>query len=141
MYNTNKIKYMLQGLAYIAIHGQNKNISLKDIARAQNISMRYLEQAFSDLKKNGLVTSEKGPKGGYTLNFSMDTTVAAILEAVMPYERASEAKGNRIVESLNNVLWTSFDEGIIASLRSVTFEDIVTEYEKLNQDDNYMYYI
>ena len=55
-------------LADIARFKNNKPISLRDISIRQGISLVYLEQLFLKLKKNEIVKSMRGKKGGYTLN-------------------------------------------------------------------------
>lgn len=51
----------------IAFHSGGKATQIKDISRRQAIPPRFLEQIFQDLKKAGLVTSKRGPRGGYAL--------------------------------------------------------------------------
>jgi len=59
------------------------NISLPEIAREENISLKYLERLFSKLKKSGLVISEKGMSGGYKLaKNSKDINVFEIITAL-----------------------------------------------------------
>jgi Rrf2 family protein len=51
----------------MAYHAGTLPVQIKDISRRQNISPRYLEQIFQDLKKAGLLKSRRGPQGGYSL--------------------------------------------------------------------------
>ena len=55
-------------LADLAKFNLNEPVSLRDISLRQGISLVYLEQLFSKLKKNQIVTSVRGNKGGYVLS-------------------------------------------------------------------------
>ena len=63
-----KSRYAVMALADIARFKNNVPISLRDISIRQGISLVYLEQLFLKLKKNEIVKSIRGKKGGYTLN-------------------------------------------------------------------------
>ena len=70
-------------LADIARFKNNEPISLRDISIRQGISLVYLEQLFLKLKKNEIVKSIRGKKGGYTLNKTPDEIkISDILSAV-----------------------------------------------------------
>ena len=70
-------------LADIARFKNNEPISLRDISIRQGISLVYLEQLFLKLKKNEIVKSIRGKKGGYTLNKTpSDIKISDILSAV-----------------------------------------------------------
>jgi len=62
-----KSRYGLRALFDMAYHAGNLPSQIKDISRRQQISPRYLEQIFQDLKSAGLLKSKRGPQGGYTL--------------------------------------------------------------------------
>jgi len=62
-----KSRYGLRALFDMAYHAGTLPAQIKDISRRQNISPRYLEQIFQDLKKAGLLKSRRGPQGGYFL--------------------------------------------------------------------------
>ena len=59
--------YGLRAMIRLAGHKNKKSLSLPNIAKAENISLGYLESMFSDLKKAKLVKAAKGVKGGYRL--------------------------------------------------------------------------
>lgn len=60
-------RYALRLMMDIAINGQDEPVRIKDIARRQEISEKYLEQIVSVLNKAGFVKSSRGPQGGYRL--------------------------------------------------------------------------
>ena len=62
-----KSRYAVMALADMASFKDNKPISLRDISLRQSISILYLEQIFLKLKRNNIVKSTRGIKGGYVL--------------------------------------------------------------------------
>ncbi|MDA9691468.1 Rrf2 family transcriptional regulator [Candidatus Pelagibacter sp.] len=78
-----KSRYAVMALADIARFKNREPISLRDISIRQGISLVYLEQLFLKLKKNEIVKSIRGKKGGYTLNKTPDEIkISDILSAV-----------------------------------------------------------
>jgi Rrf2 family protein len=63
-----KSRYGVRAMFDMAYHTGTLPAQIKDISRRQNISPRYLEQIFQDLKKAGLLNSRRGPQGGYSLS-------------------------------------------------------------------------
>jgi Rrf2 family transcriptional regulator, iron-sulfur cluster assembly transcription factor len=64
---SSKGRYGIRAIFDIAFHSHGEATQIKDIAERQAIPPRFLEQIFQDLKRAGLVTSKRGPKGGYAL--------------------------------------------------------------------------
>jgi len=62
-----KSRYGLRALFDIAYSNESRPAQIQDISRRQQISPRYLEQIFQNLKKAGIIKSKRGPQGGYTL--------------------------------------------------------------------------
>jgi Rrf2 family protein len=62
-----KARYALRALLHLVEHGASRTIQVGEMAEMQNIPRKYLEFIMVDLKKAGLVTSRRGPGGGYTL--------------------------------------------------------------------------
>lgn len=62
-----KSRYGVRAMFDMAYHAGSLPAQIKDISRRQEISPRYLEQIFQDLKKAGLLKSRRGPQGGYSL--------------------------------------------------------------------------
>lgn len=65
---TTKGRYAINSILDMVQNGSNKPIKLATISDRQNISLPYLEQIFSQLRKHNIVSSVKGPGGGYLLN-------------------------------------------------------------------------
>lgn len=64
---SNKGRYAVRALFDIAYFNDNQATQVKDIAARQGIPLRFLEQIFQELKRGGLVSAKRGPKGGYSL--------------------------------------------------------------------------
>ena len=69
---TTKGRYAVTAILDLAIHDDKGPISLAEISARQNISLSYLEQLFASLRRKGLVSSTRGPGGGYSLQGSAD---------------------------------------------------------------------
>lgn len=78
---SSKGKYALKLLLDLAVYGVEKPVTIKDIAKRQNISEKYLEQIVTTLRVAGYVKSMRGSNGGYMLAMKPeDYTVAMILK-------------------------------------------------------------
>jgi len=64
---SNKGRYGVRAIFDIAFHNDGEPTQIRTIAERQGIPPRFLEQIFQDLKRAGLVTSKRGPRGGYAL--------------------------------------------------------------------------
>lgn len=64
---TSKGRYAVTAMLDVALHSHEGPVPLADISERQGISLSYLEQLFSRLRKNELVSSVRGPGGGYLL--------------------------------------------------------------------------
>ena len=80
---TSKGRYAVMALADLAKFNSNIPVSLRDISLRQGISIDFLEQIFSKLKRNNIVKSIRGTNGGYILNKEpVEIKIANILNAV-----------------------------------------------------------
>ena len=80
---SSKGRYAVMALADLAKFDPNEPVSLRDISLRQGISLVYLEQLFLKLKKNEIVCSVRGNKGGYTLNKdASEINISEVLSAV-----------------------------------------------------------
>jgi Rrf2 family iron-sulfur cluster assembly transcriptional regulator len=119
----------------LAMHSDNKPISLADIADRQEISLSYLEQLFAKLRRGGLVRSVRGPGGGYLLaRDDTETRISDIILAVDEPIRATRCTpgqpfGCRINKSrcMTHDLWEELGNQIYLYLSSVTVADVVTK--------------
>ena len=124
----NALKFMLD----LATYSRGQPVRLKDIARRQHISEKYLEQIVSGIQKAALVQSLRGKSGGYTLRYlSEEYTVGQILKAVednmLPADYVGE---NGIVcknkeTCVNYKVWERLDAAINGVLEEITLEDML----------------
>lgn len=78
-----KGRYAVTAMMDIALHKNRGPVTLADISQCQGISLSYLEQLFSKLRKHGLVEGVRGPGGGYRLARSAsEISIAQIIQSV-----------------------------------------------------------
>jgi Rrf2 family protein len=144
-----KGRYGLKAMVDLAIHSQDKHIALRHIAERQDISEHYLEQLIAVLRKAGLVKSIRGAQGGYSLAVPPEEiTVGDILRALegslAPVDCVSENVTNECAEwdcCVTRTVWKKIGDKINEVVDSITLQDLIKDYEKLNHDKEYMYYI
>lgn len=79
---TSKSEYALLAVIEIALH-EDEAVSSRAIAEKRGIPLNFLEQILHELRKEGIITSMRGPKGGFTLSKpASEITVLNIVEAV-----------------------------------------------------------
>jgi len=116
----------------IAAHFDNKPIALADVAERQEISLSYLEQLFSKLRRGGLVKSVRGPGGGYLLaHTAEETRIADIILAVDETIKATRCTPgspagctSNKTRCLTHDLWEELGNKIYLYLNSVSLADV-----------------
>ncbi len=92
---TSKGRYAVTALLDVALHNELGPVPLADISERQGISLSYLEQLFSKLRKQGLVASVRGPGGGYRLGRAADEiAISQIISAVNESVEATRCHGD-----------------------------------------------
>ena len=122
-------------LADIARFDENQPISLRDISLRQGISINYLEQLFLKLKKNNIVKSVRGKKGGYTLSKNPENThLSEILFAVeekvktVACEKHSENGCNgKSAKCITHNLWDELEDYINNFFQQKTLSDLINK--------------
>lgn len=80
---SSKSRYAVMAMMDLALHEQQGPVTLTDISVSQGISLSYLEQLFSRLRRSGLVQGMRGPGGGYRLaKTASEITMADIVSSV-----------------------------------------------------------
>ena len=129
-----KGRYAMVALADIALQPEENLVSLGDIAERQSISLPYLEQLFVKLRRSELVSSVRGPGGGYRLARSpSDIRVVDILSAVDESVDAMHkgagasggASGSR-AQSLTNRLWEGLSANVYVYLHQTRLSDVIS---------------
>jgi len=132
---TTKGRYAVTAMLDLSLNYGLGSITLADISDRQGISLSYLEQLFAKLRKKGLVSSTRGPGGGYRLSRSADEiTVLDVIASVDEKvdSTACEGKGdcNNGDECLSHELWQSLSEQIQSYLSNITLGQVVHDHEK-----------
>ena len=144
-----KGRYGLRSMVDLAVHSGGEHVSLCSIAERQNISENYLEQVFSILRKAGLVKSVKGAQGGYILadhpsNIKVGTSLRALEGdlSVVDEDLEDDISGQNTIQKCIKVnVWDKMNESIAKVVDSLTLEDLVDEYNKMNEKNALMFYI
>jgi len=124
-------------LADIARFNQSEPISLRDISLRQGISLVYLEQLFLKLKKNDVVKSKRGKKGGYILSRNAsDIKISDILFAVeekvktVGCEKHSKKGCNgRSAKCISHNLWDELEDYINNFFQQRSLSDLINKTE------------
>jgi len=131
---TTKGRYAVTAMLDIALHRQRGPISVVDIAERQGISAAYLEQLLSKLKKRGLLSSVRGPGGGYRLDRELqDINVSHIIAAVGDGVDATRCHGTGDCQDghmcLTHELWSDLSEEIDGFLTGISLAELVGRKE------------
>jgi Rrf2 family iron-sulfur cluster assembly transcriptional regulator len=116
----------------VAIHATDGPVPLADISERQGISLSYLEQLFARLRRNGLVSSVRGPGGGYRLGLDADEiAVSMVIHAVDESVDATKCQGTGGCQDggrcLTHSLWEDLSDRISAFLDSITLGSLMRE--------------
>ena len=131
---TSKGRYAVTAMLDVAIHAASKPVSLADISKRQGISLSYLEQLFSKLRKHGLVISVRGPGGGYRLGrCSADIVVAEVISAVNESVDATKCGGVGNCQSgnqcLTHNLWAQLSDNIENFLSGISLAQLIEQQD------------
>ena len=127
---TTKGRYAVTAMLDLAIHHGNGPIALADIAQRQGISLSYLEQLFSRLRKRTLVSSVRGPGGGYNLaRRASDIHIAEVIAAVDENVDTTRCGGAHNCQNegpcLTHDLWHDLSTRIYDYLNRISLQDLV----------------
>ncbi len=129
---TSKGRYAVTAMLDLAFHDKSGPVTLSYISQRQDISLSYLEQLFTRLRKHQLVISTRGPGGGYSLSRAADdiavSEIIAAVDETMDTTRCSGAnnchEGRRC---LTHDLWDDLSHQIYQFLNEITLGKLVAE--------------
>jgi len=129
---TSKGRYAVTAMLDLAFHSQAGPVTLNQISRRQDISLSYLEQLFTRLRRRNLVNSTRGPGGGYSLSRTADRiAVAEIIAAVDEGVEATRCKGAGNCQEgqrcLTHELWDGLSRQIYSFLSDITLAKLMNE--------------
>ncbi len=129
-----KGRYAVMAMIDIGEHGHGKPVSLAEIADRQDISQEYLEQLFGKLRRANLVTSARGPGGGYLLaREPSEINMSEVILAVDEELRVTRCDGSAVNGCVKGErccahdLWSSLGRQMMGFLDSITLEDVVSK--------------
>jgi Rrf2 family iron-sulfur cluster assembly transcriptional regulator len=140
---TTKGRFAVTAMLDLALRGGKNPVTLAGISERQAISLSYLEQLFSRLRRHELVESVRGPGGGYYLARPLeDLSVADIIRAVDEPIDATQCAGKENCHDehrcLTHDLWMGLNAHIYDYLDNVTLATLVAKQaeckEKVIQD-------
>jgi Rrf2 family transcriptional regulator, iron-sulfur cluster assembly transcription factor len=126
---TTKGRYAVTAMLDLALHDSEGPVCLSEIAKRQDISLPYLEQLFTRLRRTGLVASTRGPGGGYNLGQAPEqVSIADIIRAVDESFDATRCGGKRDCHAgracLTHELWESLSDEIERFLSGVSLAQL-----------------
>lgn len=123
-----KGRFAVTAMIDVALREESGAVPLSDIAFRQHISLSYLEQLFSKLRLQGLVTSIRGPGGGYSLGGRIDDiTVADILCAVEDAPSTATRPETLPAQDMTQDLWDAMNAKVLDYTQSVTLRSLVLD--------------
>jgi len=127
---TTKGRYAVTAMLDLALHQSEGPITLADVAERQGISLSYLEQLFSRLRKRELVGSVRGPGGGYTLG--RDASEISVAELILSVDEkidttrcggAGNCQGDKVC--LTHQLWQDLSDQIYDYLGAISLQSLM----------------
>ena len=127
---TTKGRYAVTAMLDLALHGNDGPVRLAEISERQEISLSYLEQLFSRLRRAGLVDSTRGPGGGYSLARPADeVAIADVILAVDENVDTTRCGGLGNCQNdercLTHELWTELSDRIRSFLSEITLGSLM----------------
>jgi Rrf2 family protein len=131
---TTKGRYAVRALFCLSKFPKDKPTPLSVVAKDQDISLNFLEQLFVHLRKNGIVSSVRGPRGGYRLAKEPgDITIGEVLRAVgestypvfcTDEDNSGKAQCARADDCVTHLLWIKLGERINDFLDSTSLAEL-----------------
>lgn len=127
-----KGRYAVTAMLELALHENERPVTLAEISQCQGISLSYLEQLFTRLRQHGLVRSARGPGGGYSLarpaeRISVAEVMAAVDERVDATRCGGRGDCDGGLPCLTHELWWELSEEIRRFLDGISLADLTRE--------------
>jgi Rrf2 family iron-sulfur cluster assembly transcriptional regulator len=141
---TTKGRYAVTAVLDLALHQDEGPVSLAAISERQQISLSYLEQLFAKLRRNDIVSSTRGPGGGYRLSGSVDDVsvsdiILAVDETYKVVDCGDSDGCHGDYQCLTHDLWQELSNEIRTFLDDIKLSEIMQEDTvadvKLRQDE------
>ena len=142
-----RARYGTRALLDLALHQSEEPVSLKDIARRQQIPQHYLEHLISPLIAAGMVRSTRGPKGGISLvKFPQQIIMSEVIQILEGSTAPVECVDNpklcpRFESCVTRDVWGEMKKAINRVLESITLQHLVERQKSKEEPKEAMYYI
>ncbi len=136
---TTKGRYAVTAMLDLSMYGQGTPTKLSEISERQGISVSYLEQLFSKLRRNDLVNSIKGPGGGYVLSRdAYEISVSQVIHAVDEKMDVTSCGGAgncfQGQQCMTHQLWEDLSTQLKGFLESISLGSLVEKQQHQNID-------
>ena len=127
---TTRGRYAVTAMLDLALHKDQGPVCLSDISERQEISLSYLEQLFSRLRRGNLVESIRGPGGGYRIvnpleQVAISDIVKAVNESVDTTQCGGQKNCHQQGRCLTHDLWEGLSEQIENFLSNISLQDLI----------------
>lgn len=143
-----KTRYTVLALLDLAVNDNGKPSKIKNIASRQDLSTRYLENLFTNLRADGILISSKGQGGGFSL--SRDPSKINLLEVIEAVEGKfslvdcieSDSFCQKSADCITRNIWKKANNNLKDFFKAITLKDLIRDYKKKAKNKNQdMYYI
>lgn len=133
---TTKGRYALRAITNLALTGSDKPVPIKQIAAEEQISPEFLEQIFFRLKKTGIISSVRGPGGGFMLNrdpeeISVKDIFEAVGEGLQITPCTGEGDCERSEDCSVHDVWQEASDVIVTYFADLTLKNIMDRNQKV----------
>ncbi|MBL7003061.1 MAG: Rrf2 family transcriptional regulator [Gammaproteobacteria bacterium] len=130
-----KSRYAVTSLLDVVMHSEEGPVSLADISKRQGVSLSYLEQLFSKMRRHDLVISTRGPGGGYLLSrepgeINIADVVQSVDEELKVFNKDALEGGVSFEPCLTETLWDELSDEIMGYLSGITLAEIIISHQK-----------
>lgn len=129
-----KSRFAVTAMIDIALRENAGPVSLADIGGRHQISLSYLEQLFSKLRRSGLVESTRGPGGGYSLGRAGEAISVADIIGAVEAPASKSGRGEQTVaqqasagECMTKDLWAALNAKMLAHMQSISLRNLASE--------------
>jgi len=142
-----KGRYGSRAMLDLALHYGQGPILLKDIARRQEISERYLEHVIIPLRAAGLVISARGARGGFALakppsQIKLSEIIQVVEGSIAPVDCVDDPKlCSRSDFCVTRDVWAEMERAMSSVLESTTLQDLAQRQREKGQPEVAMYHI
>ena len=140
-----KGRYGLRALVDLAVYSEERPVSISEIAKRQDISIRYLEQLLAKLKKAGIIKSIRGAQGGYLMAKNAEEVsvgdILRILEGDLVLVECTELTGAQKAcigsqYCVTKSVWKKINDSIEQTVDSILLKELVDESKAIHKKEN-----